>query len=325
MYFLNLTEGDRIGHGIALGISVKDFHKQRRNSCFLKKQEFLDSLAFLYFVFSRLKPINEAKILIFIKDKTEQIIREALSYTKSPFKNLTPDINDYIDSWLLRRNCPVEFAKLIETLEETEQTDSLEEKVEKLTEFVCVEEKRRELLDKFSLLSFSSSYELHTALPDIFIEKLKLPGQNIAEIRRIRGNAAAWKFYYLYNFSRDWFIFMENFHDEIFPEEELIELVEEAQAFIRNHIKKLGISIEVLLTSNLLITPIENIEEHPVFKFIEDGLKVVLGSDNPGIQETSIRFELEILYTKLKERFGEKKACKILKEIVEEGNVLFKA
>ncbi len=72
-----------------------------------------------------------------------------------------------------------------------------------------------------------------------------------------------------------------------------------------------------------MITPLEKVEEHPIFTFLEDNVRIVLGKDNPGIRETNIRFELELLYSKLTEKFGEKKACKILKEIVKEGNLLF--
>ena len=323
VYFLNLTEGDRIGHGVALGISVEKFLQRRRNSCFLKKQEFLDGLSFLYYIFTRIKPVSKPKELLILKDKVELLLREALSRTSHIFRNLYPRINDYIDSWLLRRNSPIEFFQLIQAFMEDFNITDPEEAIELFTELLC--SRKEQTLSSLSFKLDINDWDLYTALPDLFMEYLKLPEQDITQIERLIGNPAAWKFYYLYNFSQEWFEFMEEFHQEILPEREFLNLISEAQSVIRDYIKKRGIAVEVLLSSNLLITPIEKVEEHPIFTFLDDDIRVVLGSDNPGIQETNIRFELELLYSTLREKFGEKRACKILKDIVEEGNFIFRA
>ena len=76
-----------------------------------------------------------------------------------------------------------------------------------------------------------------------------------------------------------------------------------------------------------MITPITKIREHPVFKLIkplaERKLKIVPGSDNPGIQETNIAFEVHLLYSALKEVYGEETALKYVMEVINEGNVIF--
>lgn len=66
------------------------------------------------------------------------------------------------------------------------------------------------------------------------------------------------------------------------------------EKFLDNMIAKRHIAIEVMPTSNLLISHISSIKEHPMFKFrpvIDDGgpkIRTYICSDNPMIQNTNI-------------------------------------
>src|SRR5699024_11122117 len=46
--FLNLNCGDRLGHAIALGIDVEDWHKKKEYSILIPKQDYLDNLVWMY-------------------------------------------------------------------------------------------------------------------------------------------------------------------------------------------------------------------------------------------------------------------------------------
>ncbi len=54
------------------------------------------------------------------------------------------------------------------------------------------------------------------------------------------------------------------------------------------------VPVEVCLTSNLATGTIQRIEDHPLRRFLEAGVPVVLGSDDPGMFATSIEREMLI-------------------------------
>jgi adenosine deaminase len=56
-----------------------------------------------------------------------------------------------------------------------------------------------------------------------------------------------------------------------------------------------NIVLEVSLVSNLKTGAVNDISKHPIKKFIEAGVPIVFGSDNPGIFGTTVSSELECL------------------------------
>jgi len=291
--FLNFKEGDRIGHGVSLGISTETFSKYRENSCVLSYQELLDNAAFTYYTLSRLRGDFPQKyqILTRCSEVINSILRR-LTDGRTAYSH-----NDYIESWLLRKNCPLTL-KMLQRAEET----GFEDFIEKLIE-------EPELIVEKSPLSMR---EVKSAVPDAFNRGI-LSGGSL--------NLKAWELYWLYNTSPKWFKKAREFCEETFEvPPEVVEVIQEEMLEL---IRTKGIVLEALITSNLLITPIDRAEEHPIFKFLEKGVRVVLGSDNPGIQETTILFEVELLYQKLKEKYGSKRAISTIKELLEEGQVVF--
>ena len=98
LLFLNFGTGDRIGHGLVLGIDVDKYYEDRRYELILPKQILVDNLAWLYY-----------KIVDFNIEIDNSIPLE-LEYI---FKDLSREvygkeytINSYINSWLLRGNSP---------------------------------------------------------------------------------------------------------------------------------------------------------------------------------------------------------------------------
>ena len=46
--FLNMRCGDRIGHGLVLGVDVEEWYDLKNNRILLSQQEYLDNLVWLY-------------------------------------------------------------------------------------------------------------------------------------------------------------------------------------------------------------------------------------------------------------------------------------
>lgn len=96
--FLNLRNGDRIGHGTALGINVLHYYDEKHFTVVMPKQVMLDDLAWLIY---KMEQYN-------VQDKTGfKAVAETLYY------QLCKDIYDckidritYINSWLLRGDEP---------------------------------------------------------------------------------------------------------------------------------------------------------------------------------------------------------------------------
>ena len=71
-----------------------------------------------------------------------------------------------------------------------------------------------------------------------------------------------------------------------------IEEVRRRQAFAADRIKSIGTVVEVCPTSNRRIGRITNPDHHPVHQFLNWGVPFVVGSDDPGIFDTSVAEEI---------------------------------
>ncbi|CEN75145.1 adenosine/AMP deaminase [[Clostridium] sordellii] len=97
--FLNMRHGERIGHGLALGIDVEKWYKTKMNTIILSKQDYLDNLAWI------LNKIQEYKINtdVFFKNRLEQEFNN-LYLQIYGFDNINYLI--YYQAWLLRGDNP---------------------------------------------------------------------------------------------------------------------------------------------------------------------------------------------------------------------------
>lgn len=98
--FCEFTEGDRIGHGLALGVNVQHW-AARQQRVYLTVGEHLDNLVWCHHQALSLIQVNHTfqSALSLLEHK----IRHWSSYLYGEV-NYTP--NDLYRSWLLRRNCP---------------------------------------------------------------------------------------------------------------------------------------------------------------------------------------------------------------------------
>ncbi len=109
--FLELKEGDRIGHATALGLDADRYYFNKRNYITTTLQEHVDNLAWLYNCFISCSP-NRSDVLLYLNrefDKYAGILfnnDDFVSNNKYSFEKSLPPINIYSESYKLRGNNP---------------------------------------------------------------------------------------------------------------------------------------------------------------------------------------------------------------------------
>lgn len=97
--FLDLRNGDRLGHAVVLGVNVRDWYNKKRMRIYLNRQDILDNTAFLYDMITRYRlnfPILQQELQF---DFTRDF---RIIYADMP----DVSINDYILSMRLRGDEP---------------------------------------------------------------------------------------------------------------------------------------------------------------------------------------------------------------------------
>jgi adenosine deaminase len=74
-------------------------------------------------------------------------------------------------------------------------------------------------------------------------------------------------------------------------------------------IKERGITLEVNPWSNYLTSSVRTIEEHPLKKLFDLGVKVTINSDDPEVLETNVNNEYRIAHEILGMRMEDIAAC----------------
>lgn len=119
--FLNLDCGDRIGHGLALGISVKEWYRVRNRHISLPKQDYLDNIVWLYHAITRykiycldnLKNDIEQEFWKYFSDiygkamNQDYINKVQKSSEQKEYRGIPVfDIHAYYNAWKLRGDAP---------------------------------------------------------------------------------------------------------------------------------------------------------------------------------------------------------------------------
>jgi hypothetical protein len=101
LIFLNLKQGDRLGHALVLGIDAEDYYKKKNYTIVMPQQVFLDNTVWLY-IKGRQYQLDQMHNL-------EQKLKKwyEIYYRKIFNKNdQLPTLFDYYQSWLLRGDDP---------------------------------------------------------------------------------------------------------------------------------------------------------------------------------------------------------------------------
>lgn len=274
MLFLNMRNGDRLGHALVLGTDVRHYYEKRYYTICACKQVILDNLAWLHHKCIRLMGYTQLcgwLDIMFLKyfseiygkhdEKSDNIIDSYFIDEKN--ENLSDDVNDYYLSWLLRGDSPIIGSELA-----SENLNNITSIIDKqwayagMNHQICAEvalknDRARQLFDAYH----SYKYAKRGYLGDT----LTIPP----------------------TYRDEWNLLLEKI------QQQLLEKVE-----------KRHISIECNPSSNFKIGEIERYDEHPILKFFNYGLStpyprhdiaVSINTDDQGVFATSLEREYSLM------------------------------
>lgn len=100
--FLELQQGDRIGHGLALGVDAKKYYETRHHTIVLPKQDMLDNIVWMYIKSQEYGIAMPPNLELFLKRKYFELVSDV--YPDSLEKIGNPFV--YYQSMLLRSDAP---------------------------------------------------------------------------------------------------------------------------------------------------------------------------------------------------------------------------
>lgn len=105
--FLNLGEGDRIGHALALGVAPKDYYQSKGNVLSLPKQWHLDNISWLISRISKYNLFQFSQYRDYLGWQFQNLFHEVYESFENNDKNkvaITPEL--YYEAWKLRGDNP---------------------------------------------------------------------------------------------------------------------------------------------------------------------------------------------------------------------------
>lgn len=100
--FLNIQNGDRLGHATVLGINVRKWYESKEYNIQLSKQDYLDNVVWLYHKLIEFNICGIENLKGFLKGEYEKYFREI--YRLKRMENY--DIDMYYEAWKLRGDHP---------------------------------------------------------------------------------------------------------------------------------------------------------------------------------------------------------------------------
>lgn len=106
--FMEFGEGDRIGHGVALGINAKKYYNSRQNRIVLPKQDLLDNAVWLYMKMEEYAITDYDGLKGRLQGLFNKLYREIYTdvIKNAPQMYQSVSIFEYYDSWKLRGDKP---------------------------------------------------------------------------------------------------------------------------------------------------------------------------------------------------------------------------
>ncbi len=277
--FLNLSDGDRLGHALALGLNIEKYY-EKKQSILLLKQDLLDNIAWMLAKIRKYN-INSQSLVYNLTKEFNNLFNYIYGDSYYPttnnnerdnekdndrgtFKDITPDI--YFDSWKLRGDAP-----------ELYSTGKFKE-------------------------NNGITYLKRNA-------KNKNYPKDINKNNRfdIRENREVSRLYYLYHFNPS----VEDngnkiIEFDIYPD--YIKAVSKIQHEMQKEISKKHIGIETNPTSNYLISSFDKYSNHPILNFYNLGLTynhseleknpqlfISINTDDQGVFNTYLENEYALL------------------------------
>lgn len=105
--FMNFGEGDRIGHGVALGVNAREYYKQRDFRIVLPIHNMLDNVVWMFKMMEFYSIPDEFGLKAFLRKIFRELYCEIYSEDFQESSKLeSVSISEYYDSWQLRGDDP---------------------------------------------------------------------------------------------------------------------------------------------------------------------------------------------------------------------------
>ena len=228
--FLELKEGSRLGHAIALGLSPHAYYKNRGYQVVMSKQRLLDVLVWILSTCKRLGIPLSSDFESVINEKAQNLY-STIGYTGDFVES------DYFESMLLRSDDEVGIEK--------------------------------------------SQWN-----------KTALCGDNLCTQARSNHNARRLCDQFLTNKT----IWKKGNSVDLFSyPQEVSDIIEKIQNYLMAVIVNNKIAIETNPSSNVKIGPIDGYVDHPIYRFMANGITVSINTDDKGIFATSLSNEYSLI------------------------------
>lgn len=292
--FCEMTEGDRLGHALALGIEPAEW-AARQGQMIISLDEHLDNLVWLWHYATELSsclslaaqcvPRLERRITYFSAEYSE-----VLGGTKSP---IAPAV--LFEAWKLRRNCRYTQRSFSNGIACTEK------------EHIAVPDHKRLLIQKSDKKKCSSAEcaVQQYLLRHRYFERHSLESKEMPKVLISKTNSGSFE---ARSFSRQ-----EGFFSDCDTNEELLFMTA-VQDYLLSEYDSRGLIIEANPTSNVYIARLTCHREHPIFRWsppdeslleldarynrfgLRKGpVRVLVNTDDPGIMPTTLRTEFLLL------------------------------
>ena len=272
--FLDLAQGDRLGHALALGVSPKQYYRVKDNTAWLPAQDLLDNLVWLLYRSLEWDVDMPSSLRESLQLHAQQLLDTIYPNEGSGAQAIT--LRAYYEAWQLRSDDPRLYWL-------HRFGDEYEKKI--------LEGKR---------------FPWHDSYKDAMLDKRK-SSDGMDFRAQLRKSDLICNILFRYHFG-----FEERTKGEQ-PERfavtpALISVLEKMQVRMMEKIMIKEISVECNPSSNHLIGTFDRYEEHPIFRFNHFGLnmpeymensgqiRVSVNTDDLGVFDTSLENEYALLF-----------------------------
>lgn len=275
--YLGLKYGDRIGHGVALGLDPAAYYSCRRQIA-MPLQNMLDNYAWLLYCINRFNIDIKPSFISEIQYQFDRLLNQLDEVSQiAKGLNTKPDLMAYIDSWKLRGDNPMAYRKECKK-NKGKDRDYLKEIIQdNLSETT-----------PWSRFDFRSRTDYQNISPTVY------------------------NLYHRYHFdSASKYKARQIIEREVTSD--YVDLVSKVQICMRDYVLKTGVAIESCPSSNFLISKLNRIIDLPTFRLYpiveKEGellrLNTSINTDDQGVFYTSLVKEYTLLANALQNELTE--------------------
>jgi adenosine deaminase len=317
--FCDMTKGDRIGHGLALGIKPYNWIREQ-GQALVSVEEHVDNLVWAWHFATTHPTLPHAAQIAALYASVVRFLARHVPWLNAPVPCAgAPDMQTLHDAWRMRRNC--------RNLALTPKRTELKMQVavpdrELLLEPGTAPPHVRLFQQRLNWFDPKKRQKLLANAPEEYMVQLTYSDRNTVQLPQ--GHSA-----------------LTLFTSVVTPFE--LTFMEALQDLLIEQYRKTGLVFEVNPTSNRHIGALSELKDHPIFRWDppdhtlldagaemnrfslrEGALGVCINTDDPGIMPTTLRTEFELLrHAALDRRFAPGDINAWLERLREQGNEIF--